>query len=147
VHEIERYDLLTFVGFLRDEKKQSPRSVYNKFETVMTLLKANGIRGLVGKDDWPRYTEEEPEMHEQEELDKLFKACTRRRAALARVVPDDGHARTGSDVCYWSDINFGASTVRFSHKPDRTPAEVWKIGRRRLITSARFPSQPSSQRS
>jgi len=56
LHEIERYDLLKFVGFLRDEKQQSPRSVYNKFETVMTFLKANGIRGLVGKNDRPRYT-------------------------------------------------------------------------------------------
>jgi hypothetical protein len=28
----------------------------------MTFLKANAIRGLVGKNDWPRYTEEEPEM-------------------------------------------------------------------------------------
>ncbi len=41
-------------GFLRDEKKQSRRSVYNKFETVMTFLKANGIRGLIGKNNWPR---------------------------------------------------------------------------------------------
>jgi hypothetical protein len=29
----------------------------------------------MGKNDWPRYTEEEPEMYEQEELDTLFKAC------------------------------------------------------------------------
>jgi hypothetical protein len=41
----------------------------------MTFLKANGIRGLSGKNDWPRYTEEEAEMYEQEELDKLFKPC------------------------------------------------------------------------
>jgi len=75
LREIDRYDLLKFSSFLRDEKKQSPRSVYNKFETVMAFLKANGIRGLVGKNDWPRYTEEEPEMYEQEELDKLFKSC------------------------------------------------------------------------
>lgn len=40
----------------------------------MSFLKANGIRGLVGKNDWPRYTEEEPEIYEQEELDTLFKA-------------------------------------------------------------------------
>jgi len=75
LHEIERHDLLKFAGFLRDEKELSPRSVYNKFEVVMTFLKANGIRGLAGKNDWPRYTEEEPEMYEQEELYKLFKAC------------------------------------------------------------------------
>jgi hypothetical protein len=76
LHEIERHDLLKFAGFLPDEKELSPRSVYNKFEVVMTFLKANGIRGLAGKNDWPRYTEEEPEMYEQEELYKLFKACT-----------------------------------------------------------------------
>ncbi len=58
LHEIDRHDLLKFSGFLREKKKQSPRSVYNKFETVTTFLKANGIRGLVGKNDWPRYTEE-----------------------------------------------------------------------------------------
>src|SRR5579864_3337183 len=33
MHEIDRYDLLKFSSFLRDEKTQSPRSVYNKFET------------------------------------------------------------------------------------------------------------------
>ncbi|HET6175972.1 MAG TPA: phage integrase SAM-like domain-containing protein [Candidatus Sulfotelmatobacter sp.] len=32
LHEIERHDLLKFSAFLRDEKEQSPRSVYDKFE-------------------------------------------------------------------------------------------------------------------
>ena len=44
-----------FVAYLRDEKEQSPRGTYNKFENVMTFLKAHGVRGLVGKNDWPRY--------------------------------------------------------------------------------------------
>ena len=44
----------------------------------MTFLKANGIRGLAGKNDWPRYTEEEPEIYEQEELDKLLQPATTR---------------------------------------------------------------------
>jgi len=48
LHEIERYDLLKFAGFLRDEKKLSPRSVYNKFETVMTFLKATLHRRRAG---------------------------------------------------------------------------------------------------
>ena len=56
LHEIERADLLKFSAFLREKKHQSPRSVYNKFETAMAFLKANGIRGLVGKNDRPRYT-------------------------------------------------------------------------------------------
>ena len=32
VDDIERGDLLKFSAFLRDQKNQSPRSVYNKFE-------------------------------------------------------------------------------------------------------------------
>lgn len=34
--------------------------MYNKFKNVMAFLKAHGIPGLVGKNGWPRYTEEEP---------------------------------------------------------------------------------------
>ena len=96
--DVDRRDLLKFSAFLRDEKEQAPRSVYNKFENVMTFLKANGIRGLVGKNDWPRYTEEEPEIYEQEELDKLLRGLRCGRAALVRVLPDDGNARAGSHV-------------------------------------------------
>jgi hypothetical protein len=49
--------------------------VYNKFENLMSFLKAQGVRGLVGKNDWPRFTEEEPEIYEPAELDKLFATC------------------------------------------------------------------------
>ena len=63
--DVDRKDLLKFAAFLRDEKGQAPRSVYNKFENVMTFLKAQGIRGLVGKNDWPRFVEEEPEVYEK----------------------------------------------------------------------------------
>ena len=118
LHEIERHDLLKFSGFLRDQKKQSPRSVYNKFETVMTFLKANGIRGLVGKNDWPRYTEEEPEMYEQEELDKLFKACNDEERLWFEFFLMTGMREQEVMHTYWSDVNFVASTVRVSHKPD-----------------------------
>jgi integrase/recombinase XerD len=119
LHEIERHDLLKFAGFLRDEKELSPRSVYNKFEVVMTFLKANGIRGLAGKNDWPRYTEEEPEMYEQEELYKLFKACNEEERLWYEFFLMTGMREQEVMYTYWSDVNFAASTVRVSHKPDR----------------------------
>ena len=49
LEEIERRDLLKFGAFLRDEKEQAPRSCWNKFSNVMSFLKANGVRGLVGE--------------------------------------------------------------------------------------------------
>lgn len=85
----------------------------------MAFLKANGIRGLVGKNDWPRYTEEEPEMYEQDELDKLFKACTEEEQLWFEFFLMTGMREQEVMYTDWSDVNFAASTVRVSHKPDR----------------------------
>jgi len=111
--------LLKFCAFLRDKKKQAPRSVYNKFENVMTFLKANGIRGLVGKNDWPRYTEEEPEMYEQDELDKLFKAGDADERLWYEFFLMTGMREQEVMYTYWSDVNLAHATVRVSHKSDR----------------------------
>lgn len=119
LEEVDRKDLLKFSAFLRDDKEQAPRSVYNKFESVMTFLKAQGIRGLVSKNDWPRYTEEEPEIYEQEELDKLFAACDAEERLWYEFFLMTGMREQEVMHTYWSDINFAASTVRVSHKPDR----------------------------
>jgi integrase/recombinase XerD len=119
LEDIDRMDLLKFCAFLRDKKKQAPRSVYNKFENVMSFLKANGIRGLVGKNDWPRYTEEEPEMYEHDELDKLFKACDAEERLWYEFFLMTGMREQEVMYTYWSDVNFAAATVRVSHKPDR----------------------------
>jgi integrase/recombinase XerD len=119
LEEIDRKDLLKFSAFLRDDKEQAPRSVYNKFENVMTFLKANGIRGLVGKNDWPRFTEEEPEIYEQEELDKLFAMCDAEERLWYEFFLMTGMREQEVMYAYWSDINLTASTVRVSHKPDR----------------------------
>ena len=119
LQEVERRDLLKFSAFLRDEKEQSPRSVYNKFENVMTFLKAQGIRGLVGKNDWPRYTEEEPEIYGQEELHKLFAACDADERLWFEFFLMTGMREQEAMYTYWSDVNFAHATVRVSHKPDR----------------------------
>ncbi len=117
--EIERKDLLKFAAFLRDDKDQAPRSCWNKFANVMSFLKANDIRGLVKKTDWPRYTEEEPEIYEQEELDPLFKACDDHERLWFEFFLMTGMREQEVMHTYWSDINFRHATVHVSHKPDR----------------------------
>jgi integrase len=117
--DIDRKDLLRFSAFLREHKKQSPRSVYNKFENVMSFLKANGIRGLAGKNDWPRYTEEEPEIYDQDDLDTLFKACDDQEQLWFEFFLMTGMREQEVMHTYWSDINLKHATVRVSHKPDR----------------------------
>jgi len=119
IEDIDRKDLLKFCAFLRDEKGQAPRSVYNKFENLMSFLKAQGIRGLVGKNDWPRFTEEEPEIYEKKELDKLFAGCDPEERLWYEFFLMTGMREQEAMYCYWSDVNFVASTVRVTHKPDR----------------------------
>jgi len=117
--DIERRDLLKFSAFLRDDKEQAPRSVYNKFENVMTFLKTNGIRGIAGKNDWPRYTEEEPDTYEDDELLSLFAACDAKERLWYEFFLMTGMREQEVMYTYWSDINFTHATVRVSHKSDR----------------------------
>jgi integrase/recombinase XerD len=116
---IDRKDLLRFCGFLREEKEQAPRSIYNKFEIVMTFLKANGIRGLVGKNDWPRYVEEDPEIYSKVELETFFAACDPQEKLWYEFFLMTGEREQEVMYTYWSDIKFAESIVRVTHKPDR----------------------------
>lgn len=117
--DVDRRDMLRYSAFLRDEKELAPRTVSNKFENVISFLKAQGIRGLVGKNDWPSYTEEEPEIYDRDELDKLFAACDAEERMWFEFFLMTGEREQEVSYTYWSDINFAASTVRVSHKPDR----------------------------
>jgi integrase/recombinase XerD len=117
--DIDRKDLLKFCAFLREEKEQAPRSVYNKFENLMTFLKAQGIRGLVGKNDWPRYVEEEPEVYSKAELKKFFAACEPQEKLWFEFFLMTGEREQEVMYTYWSDIKFADSIVRVTHKLDR----------------------------
>jgi len=119
LEDIDRKDLLKFAAFLRDDKEQSPRSCWNKFSNVMSFLKANGIRGLAKKNDWPRFTEEEPEIYERKDLDKLFAECDAEERLWYEFFLMTGMREQEVMYTYWSDVNLTASTVRVSHKPDR----------------------------
>jgi integrase/recombinase XerD len=118
VQDIQRQDMLKFIAFLRERKNQSPRSVYNKFENVMTFLKAQGIRGLVGKNDWPRFVEEEPEVYEHEELDKLFDACTAEERLWFEFFLMTGMREQEVMHCSWNDVNLSRGTVTVRYKPE-----------------------------
>jgi integrase/recombinase XerD len=76
LEEIERKDLLRFTAFLRDTKKLSPRTVHNKFADVLTFLQAQGMPKLIGKNDHPRFIEQEVNIYEDDELSKLHAVCS-----------------------------------------------------------------------
>jgi integrase/recombinase XerD len=49
VTDIARYDLLQDSAYLRDTKKLQPRTVYNKFESIMSFLKRGVNAALAAK--------------------------------------------------------------------------------------------------
>jgi integrase len=115
--EITRRDLLQFAAFLR-EQGLSPRTVYNKFEQLMSFLKANKITGLVGKNDWPRYTEEEPEVYERAELDKFFAACDATERLWFEFFLMTGMREQEVMHCGWADVNLNRGAVTVRWKPE-----------------------------
>jgi integrase len=117
VQDITRKDLLTFAAFLRDEKEQSPRSCWNKFSNTMSFLKAQGIRGLAHKNDWPRFVEEEPEVYEREELDKLFRECDADERLWFEFFLMTGLREQEVMYMTWADVNLSQCTVSVRHKP------------------------------
>jgi integrase/recombinase XerD len=118
VTEIDRADLLQFSAFLRDTKKLQPRTVYNKFESIMSFLKTNGIRGLVGKNDWPRYVEDEPEIYEKEELSKFFAACKEQERLWFEFFLMTGLREQEVMYCTWSEINLKLGVITVRYKPE-----------------------------
>jgi integrase/recombinase XerD len=118
VQDVDRKDLLKFSAYLRDEKDQAPRSVYNKFENVMTFLKAQGIRGLAGKNDWPRFVQEEPEVYEKDELDTLFAKCYAKERLWFEFFLMTGMREQEVMHCSWADINLTRGTVTVRYKPE-----------------------------
>jgi integrase len=118
IEDVDRVDMVNYKAFLRDEKGQAPRSCYNKFECVMTFLKAQDIRKLVRKEDWPRYVEEEPEVYEREDLDVFFKACDENERLIFEFFWMTGMREQEVMHCGWRDINFKHKTVTMRWKPE-----------------------------
>lgn len=117
LEDIDRMDMLRFAAFL-NEKKQAPRSVWNKFNNVMSFLKANGIRGIVNKNDWPKFTQEEPEVYEKEDLEKLFAACEPGERLLFEFYLMTGMREQEVIYTTWNDVSFTRQTVTVRWKPD-----------------------------
>lgn len=85
----------------------------------MSFLKAQGIRGMAQKNDWPRYVEEEPEIYEDEQLGTLFAACDAEERLWYEFFMMTGEREQEVMYTYLTDINFKTSIVRVSHKPER----------------------------
>ncbi|MGA7379693.1 MAG: site-specific integrase [Terriglobales bacterium] len=128
IDQVERRDLLAFKTYLEDKKKQSDRSVWNKFSAVMGFLKSCGRTGKdmgVVKQDWPEYDEETPETYTAKELTKFFDLCTPEEVTWFRFFEYTGMREGEVQHCQWSWIDMDNRTItvqpnkRFDWRPKK----------------------------
>jgi integrase len=84
----------------------------------MSFLKAQGIRGLAGKNDWPRFVEEESEVYEREELDTLFAVCDEQERLWYESFLMTGMREQEVMHCSWADVSLSRSTITVRYKPE-----------------------------
>lgn len=118
LEDIEKIDLLKFMAFLKNIKRQSPRSVHNKFACLLTFLSANGLPKMVGRRDRPRFVSEEVEIYEHGELDALYRVCSPYHATLYKFLLMTGLREKEAMYCAWNDVNLDASTINMRWKPE-----------------------------
>jgi integrase/recombinase XerD len=124
LEDIDRRDLQRFAAFLRDEELH-PRTCWNKFSNVVTFLKANKVK-VHEKGDWPKYTEEVPEIYEQEDLDALFKACDDDERAWFEFFLGTGCREQEVMFMHRCDVNLATATVSVKHKPGVWSPKAYK---------------------
>ncbi len=88
VQDVTREDLLAFIRKVY-ELGCGSRTARNRVTTVVQLLKANGIQGLLRKRDWPKFVDPMRPIYQAEELKALLAACRDPEKSAASVLPLD----------------------------------------------------------
>src|SRR5215470_5013735 len=114
---IDRTDLLTYVHHLREDCKLSDRTCHNRFEHLLTFLKANGIEKLATKPDWPKYVTQEPESYEDDELEKFLAVCSLEERLYFEFYLMTGFRKKEVTYCIWPDVDLKHGVARVTAKP------------------------------
>ena len=118
LEDIDRLDLLAFINGLRTEHGLSDRTCHNRFEHLLTFLKAHGITGLAAKRDWPKFVQQEPESYEDDELGKFFAACDPEEKIYFQFYLMTGFRKQEVTYVCWPDVDLKAGVVRVTAKPE-----------------------------
>ena len=123
--DIGRKDLIEFMGYLREEKKLSRRTIWTKVNVPVQLLNLHGITGLMKKRDWPTYVEREPEIYTADEIEIFRAACSEWEQVVFDFFLMTGFREAEVQHVTWKDIDFKQWVVRVTAKRDFTP-KTWE---------------------
>jgi integrase len=118
LEEVDRVDLLGFLNYLRKERELSDRTCHNRFEHLLTFLKANGIEKIAQKRDWPKYVQQEPESYSDEELTDFFAACDEEEHVFFEFYLMTGFRKKEVTYACWSDVDLRHGVARVTAKPE-----------------------------
>jgi integrase len=116
IQDVEREDVLAYIRNLYS-LGCGPRTAYNRAATVVQLLKANGIQGLLKRRDWPKFVEPMRPIYEPEELTALFAACKDNERVLFLFYLLTGMRKKEVRYCSWRDVDFRSNVIRVTAKP------------------------------
>jgi integrase len=125
VDAIDRDDMMDFQASLY-RLGLSARTVKHKAIIVTSFLKTLGVRSLLGKGDWPTYTEEDPEIYTPEELKKFFASCTPHEFLLFQFFLHSGFRDGEVRHAEWADLDFNHGVVRVRHK-EANRSQSWSF--------------------
>jgi integrase len=124
-HDVKRIDLLKYKAWLIENGRE-PRTAGNKMMRVAQFLrKIQGIepgKFFVSVKD-AKFTELEPVVYHQEELDKFFAACTPFQLLVFKTYLMSGLRKQELEHLEWTDVNFTVGTLTVSPKPGFDPKD------------------------
>ena len=117
IKDIVRKDLLDHMFFLK-QQGLGDRTVYNHIMRIGTLLKANGVGGLLCAADKPRYDEKEVEAYSTDQLTALFAAAVPEELQLFEFFVGTGLREQEVMYTTWKNIDFQGKVVKVRSKPE-----------------------------
>jgi integrase/recombinase XerD len=113
----DRKQLLKFLHFMLQRKELSRRTSWTKLNVVVQMLKAHGHKGVLKRGDWPRYTQREPEIFPQSDLDQFFATCNPGERLLFEFFLTTGFRDSEVQHVFRSDVDLKNGIVKVTEKP------------------------------
>ena len=127
ISQITRLDMLKYKQWLID-KGRSDRTASNKMLRVNQYLRAvqklEPGKGLVTEKDG-KYTEKEPEIYTDEELEKFFANCDDFQTAVFKTYLMSGLRRKELENLTWNCVDLKAGTLKVEAKSGFSP-KTWE---------------------
>ena len=115
--QLGREDVVEFMGHLVTVVGLDRSTAVDKGHVIHTVFKQAGAEIHMRRGDWPKVTEQERDVYEVAQLEKLFAACTENEFALFQTFLLSGLREQEVGFLAWEDFNPRRGTLAVRQKP------------------------------